>query len=374
VRGEHGPVGEVARDVDGAAAGHGEAHRGGARALGRRAVHGHARHAAQPVPHPAREPALVRGEAGVAAQQPGAARPARLARGVAGRAGSVRHLTHVGIPGPVRRVAERGEEVDRGARAGHRLEVLRAGLEPVGGRVGGRGDARHVERGEEVGPAPEEPRVGAVELVRRAGEEVDARLGEAPDVDRGVRRPVHGVDEGERARVAGEPGGAGDVGDGAQRVRRRAHGDEPGARADQRGQVVPVEPEGAGVHARGAHGDAALVGQRRPRGDVAVVVELGHHHLVARAERAAGGGAGGHAAAEGAREVEGERGHVGAEGHLGGAGAQQIRGRAAGAVDHGVGLLARGEGPLGRGVVVEQVAATASATSCGTCVPPGPSK
>ena len=101
------------------------------------------------------------------------------------------------------------------------------------------------------------------------------------DVDERVRRIVHGVDEHSRAHGVGEPCSPRDVGDGAERIRRRADGEQLGARPDRRLEIGPVQPTVVRPHLHHAHGDAAILLQRLPRRDVAVMIELGHHDLVA---------------------------------------------------------------------------------------------
>ena len=101
----------------------------------------------------------------------------------------------------------------------------------------------------------------------------------------------------------------------------------------------------AHVHAHVSHGHAAFLLEPLPRRDVRVVVQIRHDDLVALAPLRA----------ESAREVEGERRHVVAEGDLAWSRVEEIRGRVARALEHRVRLLARGIGPRGVRVVLEEI-------------------
>ena len=136
-----------------------------------------------------------------------------------------------------------------------------------------------------------------------------------------------------------------DVGDGAERVGRGADREQLRARCDRRLEVAPVEPAVLGAHLHHANGDAAVLLQRTPRRDVAVVIELGDDDFVALAPLPA----------ERARQVEGERRHVLAERDLVGAAVQEIGKRFSRVGDQRVGLFARRIAPVRVGVVIEEV-------------------
>jgi len=72
-----------------------------------------------------------------------------------------------------------------------------------------------------------------------------------------------------------------DIRHGAEQVGRRRDGDESGARTDQRPDVVDRQLSRSVVERRPTHGRARVVGRNHPGSDVAVVIEPGHHHLVA---------------------------------------------------------------------------------------------
>ena len=112
-------------------------------------------------------------------------------------------------------------------------------------------------------------------------------------------------------------------------------------------EMRPVERARVGVHARHAHHHAPLGREARPRRDVRVMIHLRDDDLVTWRE-----GRG-----EGAREREGEGGHVRAERDLVRRGVQQVRGGRAGRVDDLVGLEARWVRPVRVRVVVQQVVA-----------------
>ena len=87
--------------------------------------------------------------------------------------------------------------------------------------------------------AKEEPRMGPVELVRRAGEEVAIQGLDVNQVVRGI------VDGGQRTPgrgPVGDPDGPGHVGDGPEGVRDRADRQHLRPIRDLRLQIVPSEP------------------------------------------------------------------------------------------------------------------------------------
>ena len=157
-------------------------------------------------------------------------------------------------------------------------------------------------RSDQVLLAERHPHVRPVELVRRAEQHVDVPGGH---VDRAVRAVVDGVGPGERSDAVRELDDALHVGRRADRVGRHRERDDAGAIVELRLEAVVVEREVV-VDVDLANDDAEVVLEREPRRDVAVVVEPGHEHLVARLQLAG----------ERAREQEVERGHALAERHL----------------------------------------------------------
>ena len=143
----------------------------------------------------------------------------------------------------------------------------------------------------------------AVELVRRAGEEVAAdRL----HVDECVRGVVHGVHERQRTGGAGHVAHLCDVGDRAERVGCGADRDQSRARTDEPRKVVRLVAERRRVQPHRPHREAAILRDGAPGCHVRVMIELGHDDLVTGAP----------ATCKAAREVEGDRRHVVAERHV----------------------------------------------------------
>ena len=124
---------------------------------------------------------------------------------------------------------------------------------------------------DQVVAAVQDAHVRAVELVRRAGEEVALERG---DIDEHVRRVVDGVHEHERAGRVREPRGPRHVGDRAERVRRGPDRDEPRLRPQRLLEVHPVELAGFGHEADAPDGHPALARDCLPRGDVGVVIPV----------------------------------------------------------------------------------------------------
>ncbi len=171
---------------------------------------------------------------------------------------------------------------------------------------------------------------GPEELVGRAEQEVAA---ERLHVDGPVQGVVHGVDDRDRADLAGARRGARHVADRAHRVGGVVERDHLGAPGlDHALEGVPVQGAGRGVDRHLAHEDTAL-GEVEPRSAVGLVVDLGDEDLVTGLQFASDG--------LGEEEVQGR--HVGPEGDLVGAAAEEVAQRLAGAGDHGVGLLGRRE-------------------------------
>ena len=103
--------------------------------------------------------------------------------------------------------------------------------------------------------------------------------------------------------------------------------------------------ERGGVQRDGAHDEPALLRDGAPGRDVGVMIEFGDHDLVAGLP----------IAREAAREMEGDGRHVVAERHVGGRRVEEVGKGGAGVVKQRVGLGARGIGPVGVGVVMQQV-------------------
>ena len=106
-----------------------------------------------------------------------------------------------------------------------------------------------------AGSAPQHAGVRAVPLVRAGHEDVAA---DGVDVDRAVRREVHGVDEDAGAGVVGGGDDRCEVGDRAEQVGGAGDRDPAGALVDQVGHRGRVEP--AGLPGRTGRGRA----RRRP--------------------------------------------------------------------------------------------------------------
>ncbi len=167
----------------------------------------------------------------------------------------------------------------------------------------------------------------AVELVRRAEQHVDVP---GRDVDLPVRAVVDGVGPGECPDAVRKLDDPTHVGRGADRVGRNRERDHARALAELRGEAVVVEREVV-VDLDLTHHDPDVVLQRQPGGDVAVVVEPGHEHLVARLQLAG----------QSPGEEEVERGHALAEGDLVARAAEERSGLLMGEIDEG-------RGPAGR--------------------------
>ena len=88
------------------------------------------------------------------------------------------------------------------------------------------------------------------------------------------------VGPGEGADAVCELDDAAHVGSRSHRVGRDREGDDARAIAQLGGEVVVVEREVV-VELDVAHDDPEILLERKPRGDIAVVVELRHEHLVA---------------------------------------------------------------------------------------------
>jgi len=142
----------------------------------------------------------------------------------------------------------------------------------------------------------------AAELVRRADQHVGT---DVPDVNRLVRRVVHGVHPGERPGLVRELAHPARVGDRTDRVGGPGERDHLGARPELALQVREVQARVV-VEFDVPDDQVAVVGDFQPGRDARVMVQARDEDLITRAERAGGG--------PGQREVE--RGHVGPEDHL----------------------------------------------------------
>jgi hypothetical protein len=261
-----------------------------------------------------------------------------------------------------RLAVEADHEVRRRAHAGEALEGQRAELPALGDGVGGGAQLVGLEPREQPLARPEDADVRAEPLVGRARQRVSA---ERRDVERAVRRGVHGVEEDARAGRVGGGDDAREVGDGADRVARGGHGHPPRALRehdlDGRGRQLERAGLGLGVADRRAR----ALGGEPPRLDVGVVVQARDDELVAGLQRAPGGG----------REAHRERGHRRSEDDAAGVGAEEAADGRARLVDELVGGQGRGEGPAVVGRAPERIhAAIASMASSTICVPAGASR
>ena len=166
------------------------------------------------------------------------------------------------------------------------------------------------------------------ELVRRADDEVRARR---RHVDRDVRGEVHGVDEEQGARGMHHLGDGGQVGHGADQVGGAGHRHQPGGRGDHPLDLARCQLAGLRVEVGESDGGAHGLGGQHPGAHVGVVVEPGHHDLVARTP----------VLGQGAREVEGQLGHAAPEDDAAGVGTEQVSEGGPGPHDGGVGVALR---------------------------------
>ena len=206
--------------------------------------------------------------------------------------------------------------------------LLRPVLEAVAdGLVRGRPHLVRPPRLEQLPLAERKPHVRPEVFVRRAEEDVDVPAG---DVDRAVRPVVDGVGPGERADTVRKLDDPADVRRRSDRVRGDRKGDDAGSLGELALEVVEVERQIL-VHADEADDDPEVVLELEPGGDVRVVVELRHEHLVAARERSG----------ETAREQEVERGHGRPERDLVGVAVEEATRRDARALDQLHGAHAR---------------------------------
>jgi hypothetical protein len=210
--------------------------------------------------------------------------------------------------------------------------------------VAGRGELRHVEARQQLAPDECRSHVRAVELVGRADEDVAIDRAHVHEL---VRREVHRIDVAERAGRVGKASRRGDVADRPERVRCGANRQQPRARRERRLECSPLELPCRHVERNRTDDESRVARHLPPRVDIRVVIELGDDDLVARLP-----GAG-----QGARQVEGERGHVGAKGNLVGRRAEEVAEGGARRGEHRVGFFAGRVRPVRVGVVVQEVVA-----------------
>ncbi len=117
------------------------------------------------------------------------------------------------------------------------------------------------------------------ELVRRARVEVSADLF---DVDRRVGREVHTVDVEECVHRVGSLGDRWEIGAGSHDVRCSGDGHHARVVGYLIHDVTGRQFARGRFESSPRHLGASLLGIRHPRADVCVVIEIGHHHAVAR--------------------------------------------------------------------------------------------
>lgn len=155
-------------------------------------------------------------------------------------------------------------------------------------------------------------------------------------VDRHVRSQVHRVDEEQRVRGMRHVGDRRQVGHGADQVGGSGDRHQPGGRGDHPLDLARRKLAGLRVEVGEADGGAHGLGGQHPGAHVGVVVEAGHHDLVARTPLLG----------QGARQVEGQLGHAAPEDDADGVGAEQVTEGGPGTHDGGVGIaLGRRRGP-----------------------------
>ena len=188
--------------------------------------------------------------------------------------------------------ADRVEVVDGGGERDRLRDPLGAGLEALRGRQvlgllhGDRRDHRAAgeERGqrvEQVAAAVEHADAGRREhLVTGEHGEVDV---ERAHVERQVRRRLAGVEHHERADGVGAGDEQLDRVHRAQHVRHVGERDDSGALADELVELVEAQ-RSVVVDRDEAQRRTGAGRELLPRDEVGVVLDLGHHDLVARAE------------------------------------------------------------------------------------------
>ena len=162
-----------------------------------------------------------------------------------------------------------------------------------------------------------------------------------------MRGVVHAIDEYQCPGGVRQRGELRHIVDGAERVGSCADGEQPHTLGQLARRILHVEAPVLGSHANHPQLEFTLAGQTSPGVGVGVVVEFRDHDGVALAPPLA----------ERASEVKRQRGHVGAEDDLLGPAAEPVGQRGTGAEQCRVGLVTGGIGPVGIGVVMQQVVA-----------------
>ena len=209
------------------------------------------------------------------------------------------------------RRVERGQVVDGGHHPGEVGERRGALLEPLRHLVGGGGQLVGAEGLQQGRVGDHGPDVRPRPLVGAGGVEVGPQRGR---VHRAVGGRMDPVDVGEGAGGVRPGRDRGHVGAGAEHVAGRADRDQPGPLGHQPVVLAGRQLAGGQVDLGPAHHRPDPGRRLEPGPDVGVVVQAGHHHLVA----------GGPARGQGGRQPVGEGGHVRAEDDPVGLAADQV--------------------------------------------------
>jgi hypothetical protein len=239
---------------------------------------------------------------------------------------------------------QRCQEVNRGGSTGDSFMVERAGLRPLGRGVERRLYFRKRQLFKQLASAPQRADVRSIELVCRRHKKIAIPLSHVGQMMRDV---MDCVDEKKRANRPGEPGSSRDVVDCAERVRRRANCDDFRADIHLLLEVVPIECAGSNVHFDDAECATTFLGERLPRADIGVVIELGDHEFVARGEQPA----------QCPRDVECERRSVCTEDNFVRRPAKEIRNHRPSLVENRIRFRAGRIVPVRVGVVMKQIVA-----------------
>ena len=182
--------------------------------------------------------------------------------------------------------ADRVQVVDRRVEPRQQLVRQCAGDKPAPERIDRR--RPHLVRPPRLRqrrPRVRDAQMRPTELVWRAKQNVGVDLA---DVDRLVRRVVHGVDPRDRARLVRDLTDARGVGHGPDRIGCPRERDHPGSIAQLLAEIVEVVGR-VRVQLDVLDDETAVVGELEPRRDAAVVIERGDDDLVAWAKLASGG-------------------------------------------------------------------------------------
>jgi hypothetical protein len=180
----------------------------------------------------------------------------------------------------------------------------------------------------------EYPEVRTEELVGRTRHEVRP---DAVQIDQAMLGEMDAVKGDDRAQVLGPVGKLGRGRDRPDGVRCQREGKQSGAFGERLLERRKIESGITRVDVDPADGGSCIRRRQRPRSDVRIVVQSSEDHLVAGPERLP----------ERTGEMEEQRGRIRAEDDLIRSDAQEVGGRAPCVGDHGIGLLARGEGAVG---------------------------